>query len=275
MSWLDELGRELRTAGIPAARRRRIVAELADHLAEDATAEARLGDPVALARRFADELGTAFARQAGFAAFLALVPLGILFAVLFASTAVYTTNVEPAVTLGLALGVQLAFVGGTLALLRAWRLRDAAVIPAAEARVLLRRAGLGLAGGAVTVGSLAFVAPGRWLGVEWSSPALAWATVAVGAVSIVAGGMLVARAGRLLPVASGAAEDLSFDLGVTVDPWRLALLAAGAVALCIAAAGAVQGDPFDGLLRAVGDALLCLGGFAVLGRSLGLRRYSA
>jgi len=33
----------------------------------------------------------------------------------------------------------------------------------------------------------------------------------------------------------------------------------------------VQDDPFDGLARALADGLLCLGGFAVLGRYLGLR----
>jgi hypothetical protein len=42
--------------------------------------------------------------------------------------------------------------------------------------------------------------------------------------------------------------------------------------LAVALAGAVQGDPFDGLLRGVFEGLACLGGFAVLGRYLGLRR---
>jgi hypothetical protein len=53
MSGLDELGLELRKTGIPAARRRRILAELADHLASDPASEERLGSPAALAPMFA------------------------------------------------------------------------------------------------------------------------------------------------------------------------------------------------------------------------------
>jgi hypothetical protein len=86
------------------------------------------------------------------------------------------------------------------------------------------------------------------------------------------------RAQRLRPVAGGPASgDLSSDLGPLVpsslrgDPWGLALAIAGLVAVCIAAAGAVQGDPFDGLARALADALACLAGFAFLSRWLGLR----
>jgi hypothetical protein len=37
-------------------------------------------------------------------------------------------------------------------------------------------------------------------------------------------------------------------------------------------AGIAAADPLDGLLRGVLEALACLGGFAVLGRFLGLRR---
>lgn len=41
-----------------AARRRRIVAEFADHLSSDPGSEERLGSPAALARQFADEVGS-------------------------------------------------------------------------------------------------------------------------------------------------------------------------------------------------------------------------
>jgi hypothetical protein len=271
VTWLDELERELRAARVPGARRRRIVAELADHLACDPTAVERLGDPRSLARRFADELGTSFARRAAVGSFLALVPLGVLFAVLFALTALYTTNVAAGLTLALVFGTQLAFVGGTLGLLRAWRLRDVAVIPAAEARVLLRRAGVGIAGGGIVVVALYLLASGRWLGVQWSAPALAWTTVAVGAASVLFGAAVVVRGLRLIPRAGGEPADFAFDLGVTADPWLLALAIAAGVAACIAVAGVVQGDPIDGLIRAFGDGLLCLAGFGVLGRPLGLR----
>lgn len=272
MTWLDRLASELRRARVPGARRRRILAELADHLECDPAAEERLGEPAALARQFADQLGTTFARRAAFAAFLALLPLGVLFVALFVFAAVYTTSIEPGAAILLVVGVQLAFVGGTLALIRAWRLRGAVVIPAAEARVLRRRAGVGLAGGALTVVVLAALASDRYPGVQWSHSALAWTTVGVGAVSVVAGASIVLHAGRLGPVAKGAAADLSFDLGLDVGPWRLAFWIAGAVVFCIALAGVAQADPIDGLVRAVGDGLLCLVGFALLGRPLGLRR---
>lgn len=272
MTWLDELERELRRARIPASRRRRILAELADHLACDPAAEERLGEPAALARQFADQIGTALARRAAFAAFLALVPLGALFVALFALAAVYTTNVEAGATVLLVVGVQLAFVGGTLALVRAWRLQRAVVIAAAEGRVLRRRAGLGLAGGALTLAVLAGLASGRYGGVQLSHPGFAWTTVGVGAACLAAGALVLTRAVRLRPVADGAPADLSFDLGLDVDPWRLACWIAGGIAVCIVLAGVAQSDPIDGLVRAIGDGLLCLAGFAALGRPLGLRR---
>ena len=59
MTWLDQLDLELRNARIPASRRRRIIAEFAEHLASEPGSEDRLGSPAALARQFADELGTA------------------------------------------------------------------------------------------------------------------------------------------------------------------------------------------------------------------------
>ena len=244
---MRELDRELRAAGIPRARRHRIVAELQHHLACDP--EAQLGDPHALARQFADELGTVYARRAGFVSFLALVPFGLAFGALFA--------VDQIANVAVVLGTQLAFVGGTLATLRAWRVRRALVVPGAQATVLLRRSALATVGAALTAGGL----------LQSSAPvaAIGFASVAVSAVAL-------ARGVRLRPIAHGAASgDLATDLGRTESPLRLALLIAGAVALCIAAAGVVQDDPFDGLLRAALDDLLCLGGYAALGRYLGLR----
>ena len=60
MTWLDQLDLELRKARIAASRRRRIIAEFADHLASEPGCEDRLGSPAALARQFADELSTAY-----------------------------------------------------------------------------------------------------------------------------------------------------------------------------------------------------------------------
>ena len=266
MSWLDELESELRAVGLPPARRRRIVAELGDHLSEDPDAGGRLGSPEALARQFVDELGTARVRRAAISAFLALVPLGALFALFFAPAAVRSTQASTSLTLCLVLGVQLAFVGGTLGLLRALRLRRAAVIPRAEAKVLLNRAALGIAGGALTVAALAAVSSPRWLG-----GALPWVTIGVGAACVLVAAVILVQAAQFVPRMDGAPRDLSFDLGLGMDPWRLALVIAGGVALCIVLAGIAQADPIDGLVRAIGDGLLCLAGFALLGRPLGLR----
>ncbi len=75
MTYLDALESELTATGIPARRRRRIVAEFADHLHEDPAAE--LGAPSELAKQFADELGTSRARAAAFRSFAALAFAGI------------------------------------------------------------------------------------------------------------------------------------------------------------------------------------------------------
>jgi hypothetical protein len=249
---IDRLDRELAALGVPARRRRRIRVELEDHLACDPSAD--LGDPAELARRFADELGAAYARRAAYSVFLALVPVGVLSGVL-ALVSHGTVNV------GTILGGQLAFVGGTLALLRAWRLRRATVVTAADATFLRRRVLLGIGGGLLTLASIA---------VATQRP-LALLSVASGAVVLAVAAAACLAAIRIRPVAAGGAHDFSFDVGVRADPWRLALWIAAAVVVCIAVAGIVQSDPLDGLVRAFGDGLLCLAGFAALGRPLGLR----
>ncbi len=271
---IDELDRELAAVGVPARRRRRIRLELEDHLACDPNAD--LGDPRALARQFADELGTAYARRAGIAVFAVLVPFGLLFGALFLLASVHVGNPTPLpLMLALVVGVQLAFVGGTLAALRAWRLRRLPVIPAEEARIVVRRAGLAVLGAALALISLWYVVSGFYQAFWWTVRVLPWVTFGVGAAAVVLGSVAVVRAWRLLPVAEGETHDLSFDLGVTASPWRIAVVVAGAVALCIALAGVAQSDPIDGLARGVADGLLCLAGFALLGRWLGLRRQAA
>lgn len=252
MTYLDDVERELAASGMPRRRRRRVVAELGDHLACDPSAQ--LGEPAYLARRFADELGTAYARRAGFAAFLSLVPFGVLFALLFALH-------QPA-NAPVLLGTQLAFVGGLLAALRAWRIRSAQVVPAAQATVLRRRVMLATTGAMLTVGGL----------VAGSQSPLTLTVAAVGACSIVVSIATLVPATRLRPVATGpAAGTIATDLGRDASPWRLAFLIAAAVALCIAVNGLVQSDPFDGLAAGIADGAVCLGGFAALGRWLGLR----
>jgi hypothetical protein len=79
------------------------------------------------------------------------------------------------------------------------------------------------------------------------------------------------------PSAPGEPDDVIADLGVLVpeplrgDPWRFARAVAVLAGGLVWAAGIVLGDPIDGLFRGVVEAVACLGGFAVLGRYLGLR----
>src|SRR5262249_40519123 len=146
----------------------------------------------------------------------ALAPLGLLFGLLFVlvGAANIVVGQGMAVNLGLILGTQVAFVGGTLAVLRAWRLRRARVVPARQAGGLLRRSVLGLGGGIVTVAAVAAGASQAPADTAaWFAP-LAFATAAVGAVTLAAAGVALGRAARLRPVAAGAADgDLESDLG--------------------------------------------------------------
>lgn len=281
MTFVNDLESELARLRIPAGRRRRIVAEVEDHLGCDPGSVERLGEPSLLARRFADELGTACARRAAVALFAALAPFGLLFGVLFAllGAAGFTTSDRNLVGPAVILGTQIAFVGGTLALLRAWRLRHEQAVSAAQAAVVRRRTALGLAGGVLTFAGIVTGASNNPSHVAtWFAP-LAYATAAVGAITLTAAAVVLLQAYRLRPTSSGpAAGDLASDLGPLVpaalrgSPWRLAFTIAGLVALCIAIAGVVQSDPFDGVARALVDATACMAGFAVLGRPLGLRR---
>jgi hypothetical protein len=280
VTWLEEVRRELWAAGVPTRRRRRIAAELEDHLACDPSAAERLGDPRELARRFADEVGTVLSRRAAYGVFLALAPLGVMFGALFAllGPAGYTASKPNFVGAATIFGTQIAFVGGTLALLRAWRIRRDLVVPAAQSRILLRRAGFAVVGGALTVAGIAAGAESATGVAGWFAP-LAYATAGVGALTLTMATVALCHAYRLQPVAAGRASgDLESDLGPMVPAmlrggtWRLPLAIAGLVVLCIALAGAVQDDPFDGLARALLDGLACLAGFALLGRFLGLRR---
>ena len=278
MSWLEELDQALAAARVPSGRRRRIVAELADHLQCDPSSRERLGEPVEIATRFANELGANLARRAGIDVFVALAPFGLLFGVVFAlfGAAGYgsadPTPTGPAVILG----TQLAFVGGVLALLRAWRLRSGGAVTRADCTIVIRRAALAIGGGALTAAGLAVAAAQAPTHVSPWFVALVYATVGVGAVGLLAATVSLARALRLRPVAPGPARgDLAADLGIGVSSTRIAVAIAVAVALCISVAGIAQDDPIDGLARGVADGVLCLAGFALLGRPLGLRSYRA
>jgi hypothetical protein len=284
MTYLDALESELTAVGIPPRRRARIVAEFTDHLAENPGAE--LGAPRDLAQQFADELGTRLARAAALSAFVVLAIAGALLVDAFfdggrlwagwVGYGSYKTSWPPAwyiATLAVcALSAQVALASGLLALARAYRLRHVAVISAADARVLNRRAAVGLIAGAITM----LVIPAsqiRLLGYSyawWMHPG-----VAAGAIVML---MLplpgVLRAARMRPSRDGEAGDLRVDLGMRdsrVTPLRVAVGLSLVIVVVLALVGAASDDPTDGIARGLLDAAACLTGFAVLGRYLGVR----
>jgi hypothetical protein len=275
--YLRTLSAELTQVGIRGALRRRIVTEFADHLESDPDAD--LGFPHALARQFADELGTLRARTAAFRAFAALALAGALFTITAALGGVGRSDVSTPrlLLLSCLLAGQVSFVAGGLGLLRAYRVRGQRVVSRDEAVVLVRRAGVGLVTGAVTMIALpvmVLAAPH----LETSSwRAVAWISSCVGMVAIAAASPAVIAAAHVRPVADGGAGDLFSDLGPFVPaplrsaPWRFASVVAFALAAVITLAGIGADDPYDGLLRGLLEAAAVLAGFGLLGPYLGLR----
>ena len=282
MSYIDDLGRELRFHGIRGTTRCRILAEVIDHLDEDPSAEARFGTAAEVANAFAAELGAQASRRAAVSAFAALGVAGAVYAASFGSLSFASASNE---TLDPALGAlafaamivapQISFVAGMLALVRTLRRRRARVIPTRELVVIRRRTGVALFFGLVTMGALSLygyefhsLLAGWWLTLTYASTAGASILLALAALPAVS-------AARVRPEVAGEAGDVFSDLGherFGDDPWRFARVVAVTVGLLVWLAAVVQGDPLDGLIQGVFEGLACLGGFAVLGRYLGLRR---
>jgi hypothetical protein len=284
VSYVRELGDELRAVGIRGRLRRRILLEVEDHLREDAAAVEGFGAPAELAATFADELATRGARRGAFAAFVALAPIGVAYSALFLTmrpgpdiTSAEIVPLGVGAALLLVLGPQIALASGVLALLRAWQLRATAVAPAAVVRVLRRRAGVALAAGAATLAAVAVY------GIEYRAGLPGWwqyaalATSAGGVLVLVAAAWSVVATAGIRSQAGGAAGDVFDDVAPLVDrlplrlrghPWRLCLLFAAGVALLALVAGGAE----EGPRTAVGEFAAICASFAVLGRFLGLRR---
>lgn len=283
-----DLARELTAVGISGRLRRRILDEIADHLACDP--EAPLGDPRDLARQFADELGTSRARTAALSAFAALVvagglcvaaladvPNGLLRSIQVAGAARLgqtPPTIAGAAVIVLAVAAQVALAAGCLAALRGlWR-RSAPVLCEAEATVIVRRAAVGVGAGIIAMLSLAVIAiAGRpQVGAGWSNFTVAAA--AAGTLGLLATLPSLWAAGRVRPVEEGPAGDVVDDLGplapAHLRPWTFAVWFAGALVLLITLAAVPAADEFDGLARGLLEAAACLTGFAVLGPYLGL-----
>lgn len=280
----SRLGRELSAVGIRGRLRGRILAEYADHLACDP--QAQLGEPGALARQFADELGSTRARRAAACGFGALALAGTLFGMAFVtSDSAFGAAPRGGPVIGRVATVlaivfsQVSFVAGMLAALRWVQRRGSGVLPAAEATVIVRRAAVGVLSGIVTMVSLGAIALAyqRFQSGTWVTFTIVAA--AVGTAALVASLPSIWEAARLRPVASGDAGDIFDDLGELVilvpsplrgRPWRFAAVVSVAVAVAITVVAVPAQDAYDGALRGILDALLCMAGFATLGRYLGL-----
>ena len=276
---LRELRRELGAVGIRGRLRRRILAESEDHLLSDPEAPARFGAAQDVANAFAAELGARRSRRAAVSAFAALAVAGAVYAVAFVGASFAGTpdpDMYPILAVlafaAIVFAPQVAFVAGVLAVIRALRRREP-VLPSAELRVINRRTGLAVGSGLVTMGALALFA------FELRSELAGWWVTFTFVGTATASGLLVLAAvpgvgaTLLRPQVAGEAGDVFDDLGFgRTGPWRFALGIASGVALAVWVAGIVQGDPLDGAVRGLMEAAACLGGFAVFGRFLGLRR---
>ena len=276
------LSAELVAAGITGRRRERILAEIEDHLLCDP--EAELGAPRALARQFADELGTLLARRAAVRSFGALAIAGLLFAVAFVGSPAAAFGAAPAdapwlgtvARIVAVLAPQFAFAAGVLALLRVIVGRRERVVSAPAARMILRRATVAAASGLASMISLGVIAVAFAHDVSTAWQTFALIASGAGSLAIAASLPALRAAARLRPVSGGPRGDLFDDLGPAAPralrghPWRLAGIVAGAVALLIALAGAGGDDLYDGIARGIADGALCLLAFGTLGRYLGL-----
>ncbi len=296
---LAELAAGLAEDGVCGATARRTLAEARDHL-EEAAAQMGVeesvrsfGPPRELAGLVAAEVATTATRAAALATFVVLGVAGLAYAVLFltlplaGSPDVFGGSVfglGVVVFVGIVFAPQVAFVSGCLALIRVVRMRRRGALATAELRLQRWRAGVALAAGLVTFASLAVAA------LDFRHDLAAWwvvATLTASASLLFVLGVVavtIVRAARPRARGVGPADDVFDDLapmlGLRVlkrlelpgHPWRFALLVAAAASAPVALGGFVDGDPFDGLIRASTEIAAVLGCFCVFGRSLGLRR---
>ena len=285
MSWLQQLADDLTRRGIRGRDRRRIVAELRDHIACDPEGVARLGDPTALAGMFADELATARTRRSALKAFVALA----FVAVVVGGSQLALGRVGypgfdhglsqflfwPAL-LGTVVASQAALVAGTLAALRAWRRRRSHVLPAAELALIARRTRVALlAGGGTAVGTALYsIDFAQRLPVWWTAP-VAGAAVLSGAGLVVAW-RGVTDATAITAGAPGPAGDVFDDLpvlrrGWLRGRWRLGVAASLLVGLVMTVFEAhAERSLSEGIQRGAVEGLCAAVGFLVLGKAIGL-----
>lgn len=271
---IDELGRELTAVGIRGRHRDRILAEFADHLACNAHAE--LGEPRALAAQFADELATDGARRGAFMTFGALSVVAVAVVGTQAALPRYpditsgrTPLLAALATLCMVVGSQIAFAAGSLAGLRALRLRDVAALPADEVVILRRRTLVALGAGVATAAGSALYAVNFWqeVPVWWSGLSVAAAGTAL--IPLGATAFACLRSGSISVSRRGPAAGLAADLGTLANP---RLIGAAAILAMLLFTWVAEDSLIEGVLRAGFEAVAFVLCFFAFRRFLGLRR---
>jgi hypothetical protein len=264
---IDELARELARVGIHGRRRERILTEFADHLACDP--EAKLGDPRRLAAQFADELASETARHVALGTFGALAVVAIAVGVpqVTLPTVPDITSGRSAFLVGpaalaMVIGSQIAFVAGTLAAVRALRLKGPH-----EVTIVRRRVAVALAAGALTALGSALYAVNFWNVVPdwWVGLAVLGATAA--ALPLAASAYAYTQASGVAVSTGDPAPGLSADLGPLARP---ALIGAAAMVAMLLATSILEGSLVEGAIRAAFEGLLFTACFITLRRPLAL-----
>jgi len=287
MTWTEDLADELGRRGISGRRRTAIVLEFEDHISCEPACVSRLGDPRELAGEFVDELATQSARRAARGTFGALVLAAI--ALIASQVAIGAAAGYPgfdrgySLVLGLAAGLcmvvapQVALVAGSLGLARALRRRAEPVLPAAEIRLLRRRAWVGLGGGLGTslalelyAANFSAIEPSWWVGLTGVLAGLSILALGGAALSLRhTGGLVVSRTGP----AGDIFDDLPLLRPLRDRPWRLCTIVAGGVGLAMTLAEwQAERSLAEGLQRGLFEGLAAAAGFVLLGRAIGARR---
>lgn len=243
---MNGLRRELAARGIRGRLAARIEAELDDHVACDPVAN--LGTPAEIAERFAVELRGPRTRRASLGTFAALAATAVLLAVSAPSHA----SAQAWAGLLILAGGQIAFVAGSLAVLRALR-----GTTAGDLRLAQRRAAIALAAGALVAAGLA--AEGRTI-------TLAFAAACV--VPLAAAARANLQAARLTPPARAAGLDADFGPQAALVLLALAVVAVAGV---VFQGVAFEDSGWEGIIRGAIEAGGLAAGVVVLGRPLGLR----
>lgn len=253
---MNGLRDELARVGITGKLARRIELELADHARCDP--DAQLGSPQLIAERFA-ELRAPVTRRAVHTGFVALALLALGLAVQSGSRALPNLDgpsglVVAFAGLGIVLGAQVAFVGGTLAL---WGVHRGAQLRIVQRRLLY------------ALGAGVLVLAGEALDAAVVDSPLWWYALALPALLVPAAGL--ARTGLVLREA-GAITPAPGAVRVAFSRPAVAMIGGAAVLLVTVGSAFAERSWAEGLTRGALEGVAFAVCFLALGRRLGIRR---